>query len=123
MFRHPTTIAIFDDSAELRLIVAMVHCDAAATADVIIEYRTTDRCVALDARSPNRPATRATHDPATLLLALQSIRDHLDSTLLKPPELRNQDIVRFAPAANIDDDTFRRLASWYPTVARHVEAE
>jgi hypothetical protein len=123
VFRQPTTFAIFDSSAELRLIAALVECDSTHDAQVIFEYRTTDRCVALDAASPDQPTIRETHDPAGLLLALQLIRDHLDTTLLKPPELRARDLARFARAANIGDDTFRRLSSWYPTVARHVEAE
>jgi hypothetical protein len=59
-------------------------------------------------------------DPASLALALHLIRDHIDSTLLKPRDLRDMEIVEFASHAGLEEAAFRRLAVWEPEIAPYL---
>jgi hypothetical protein len=60
------------------------------------------------------------HDARGLFVALQLIRDHVDSALLKSRERRDADIAAFAASANLDSRHFRRLAAWYPQIEPHL---
>ena len=82
----------------------------------LITYRDWDMSVLVAPSSPNIPNRSVFHDPRGLLLAIQLIRDHLDSVLLQPRELRDRSIAQFAASSQLDQDQFRRLASWFPAV-------
>ncbi len=57
------------------------------------------------------------HAGASLLVAMQLIRDHLDSALLRPEDDRAHRIDEFASMANLRPNHFRRLAAWYSQIA------
>lgn len=54
------------------------------------------------------------HQVSELVVALEQIRDHLDSVLLRSGDERSRGISRLALASGLADDHFRRLAAWYP---------
>lgn len=58
------------------------------------------------------------HDASTVLFALQMIRDHLDSVILHPPELRTREIEEFASRADLSPEFFLELARWFPAIER-----
>jgi hypothetical protein len=66
--------------------------------------------------SPEPSKTRRSFDPVALVTAMRLIRDHLDSTSLKPRDLREKELAEFAAIAGLNVDTFRRLAMWQPQV-------
>jgi hypothetical protein len=85
----------------------------------LIQYTASSKVVTLNESSPNIPNLSAgslSHDPKNLLIAMQLIRYHLDSALLKPPDLRNAQIGLLAASADLDEDRFRRLASWFYSI-------
>jgi hypothetical protein len=87
----------------------------------LIAYQGTDYCVMLDSGSQYGVGGGIVHDATALLVSLQIIRDHLDTSLLKPAMLRDADLMRFASIAGVDQDQFRRLASWFPAIAKYAD--
>ena len=55
--------------------------------------------------------TSASH----LLRAAQLIRDHMESALLLPPDLRRARLSSFAAVSKQSHEAFSRLVSWFPT--------
>src|SRR6266496_3506416 len=86
----------------------------------LITYSDGNIHVVIDKSSPNIPTSQFVHDPKSLLNAMQLIRDHLDSALLMPPDLRNAQITRFAVLSSLDDDSFRRLAAWFASIESYL---
>jgi hypothetical protein len=62
------------------------------------------------------PTDTPRHSGASLLIAMQLIRDHIDSTILKPAEMRHRELDGFAQQAGVDADHFRRLTTWFPRI-------
>jgi hypothetical protein len=62
------------------------------------------------------PSATHKHSVASLLMAMQLIRDHLSSTLLKPAEMRHRELESFALQVDLDAEHFRRLAAWFPHI-------
>jgi hypothetical protein len=58
------------------------------------------------------PSEPHKHSAASLLMAMQLIRDHINSTLLKPREMRHRELATFALQAGFEPEHFRRLAAW-----------
>lgn len=66
------------------------------------------------------PSLRQSFEPASLVWALHLIHDHLDSTLLKVREVRDEEIAQFAGSVGLQDDVFRRLAAWEPQLSAYL---
>jgi hypothetical protein len=60
------------------------------------------------------------HDPVSLLLALQLLRDHLDSLTLHPVETRQHAIARQARDAGADETHYRSLMEWLPEILQFI---
>jgi hypothetical protein len=116
----PQLIQVIDNGGKLFLVVSLVKAKEITSSQCLITYVDEDICVIIDKSSPNIPTGQSVHDPKGLLIALQLIRDHLDSALLKPQDLRNAQIARYAALSSLDDDTFRRLATWFPAVESYL---
>lgn len=58
------------------------------------------------------PETPAVHDPVQIVRCLEVVRDRMDSLLLKPPELRLEDLSRLAMSLGIEVDRLRALDHW-----------
>ncbi len=116
----PRTIQIMDSWGKLFLAASLTEANETSNQQYLIMYRGKDIGLIIHESSPNIPIARYVHDLKSLLIALQLIRDHLDSALFKPPELRNAQIVRFAASSGLEDDRFRRLASWFPTISVYL---
>lgn len=56
------------------------------------------------------------HDPVSLLIAMELIRDHLDSPTLHPPALRRHAVTQQALEARIEDAHYLSLAAWFSEV-------
>src|SRR5262245_27667354 len=69
---------------------------------VVIEYPASHRYVAVLPLSRVEPRVTASHDAAEVLVALELIRDHLDSALLHPPTARDERIDSLAHQAHLD---------------------
>lgn len=119
----PQTIEVTDDVGRVFLLATLVETHQATDHSCLITYWDTPQSVVLDKASPNTPTGSTMHDPKGLLLALQLIRDHLDSVLLKPRDLRDQEIAEFAAAAGLQEEHFRRLASWFHTLTPYLRRE
>jgi hypothetical protein len=66
------------------------------------------------------PSLRQSFESASLVWALQLIHDHLDSTLLKVREVRDEEIAQFADSVGLQADVFRRLAAWEPQLSPYL---
>lgn len=98
----------------------VVHTQDIEKTPTLIRFYGTQYGVAADEDSPFIPQGHLLHHPANLLIALELIRDHIDSALFLPRELRDLEIKRMAAAAEIDDVHFRRLATWYPQIEKSM---
>lgn len=88
----------------------------------LIRFYGTQYGVVVNEDSPFLPHGRVVYRPVNYLIALELIRDHIDSTLLLPRELRDQEIGRMAATAEMDDVLFRRLATWYQQIESQVSS-
>jgi len=112
----PATIHIMDSWGKLFLVFSLIKANKFSHQDCSITYSNTDFCVIVDEASPSIPSTQFSHDPKSLLVALELIRNRLDDALLFPPELRNARIAQLAASSELEDDHFRKLALWYPVI-------
>ncbi len=117
---QPQLIQITDNWGKLFLVVSLVKADEITNPQYLITYSDGNIHVVIDKSSPNIPTSQFVHDPKSLLNAMQLIRDHLDSALLMPPDLRNAQITRFAVLSSLDDDSFRRLAAWFASIESYL---
>ena len=118
--RPPGRITVLDDLGKITLVGRLVTTGKESPEESLIMYTSASKAVVLDKSSPNIPKTRIARDPKGLLIALQQIRDHLDSLAFHPPELRRHMIGELARHSGFSGDHVLRLAQWYSAVSQFV---
>lgn len=115
-FEFPDQVSVSDSLGQQLLKGRLTHNGSgmAAKGQPAVQYEGWGYAVVLD------PAVKEliSHDPASLIAAMQWIRDHLDTALLKPSEMRDREVNDISRTSRLDPDHFRRLALWFPEVAK-----
>lgn len=106
---QPNTMQVADSWGKVFLVANQVEESNKNNEQILISYYELNLCVVSDKSSPTRPKDQFIHDFKSLLIALQFVRDYLDSVLIKPVELRNAEIEAFAASLGIESSYFRRL--------------
>lgn len=118
--RPPGIITVLDALGKIMLVARLVKTDKQSPEEGLITYKGASKTVALEKSSPDIPKTRIARDPIGLLIALQQIRDRVDSLVLHPPELRSHMIGQLARYSGLSRDQVLRLAQWYTAVSHFV---
>lgn len=118
--RTPGTITVLDDLGKITLVARLVTTGKEGPEGGLIVYKGASKAVVLDKSSPNIPKTRINRDPKGLLIALQQIRDRLDSLVFHPPKLRSHMIGELARYSGFSRDHMLRLAHWYTAVCQFL---
>jgi len=117
---RPQLILVSDDWNRPLYKASLIRLDNFPNYSPLISYSGTNLGVIADWLPPAGRSGDVNRDPAMLLVALQFIRDHMDSTLLSPKALRLSRISSFADHCSLDDDYFRRLASWLSAITPYL---
>jgi|HubBroStandDraft_4_1064222.scaffolds.fasta_scaffold186158_2 hypothetical protein len=117
----PREIQVLDSWGNLFIMASLLKSKDYYIQPSLIEYQMSDYVVVIDRSSPNIPSTQVIHNPRSLLIAMQLIRDELDSVLLDPPDLRNAQITSFSTTSEIGEEYFRRLITWFPAVEGYLK--
>lgn len=120
LITHPNKI-IVSDTGSKELFTFLLEEAIVSNVEMHIQYQDSGLALVLDSSSPNIPRRTFVHKFKSLILALQLIRDDLDTTFLKPLSLRTIEINRFAGMAQVEVDYFQRLSSWYPAIRAYVD--
>ena len=119
----PSKIRVYDRYDKVFLTASLVVDPETNGNPRLIEYQGTRYVVIADRESPftpNIPAPEG-HDVSSLLLALQLVRNHLDSVLFLPPSLRRRRISEFASSCGLSVEMFHRLSDWWEWISRYIE--
>jgi hypothetical protein len=118
--RPPGIITVSDALGGISLVAHLVTTGKKNPERSLIRYRGVPKAVELDESSPNTPKKRFSHDPIGLLIALQQIRDRIDSMVFHPPELRSHMIDEISRYSGFSRDHVLRLTLWYPAISHIV---
>lgn len=117
----PQGIEILDSQGQAWVIARIEKVGSVPAQKELIAYADANLVVVASEDSPNTPKFQVSHDVSSLLIALQLIRDHLDSALIMPKDMREERIRRFAASARLPEPHFRRLSIWFPAISSYLE--
>ena len=114
------TDAGFDvcDTWGKHLFSGTVSSTGTARNSIRIEFPDASKAVSVKRGGENEPITPVQHEACRLLVAMECIRDHLDSALLVNQSYRNEALGGMARSCGLDDSHFLRLCVWYDPVSR-----
>jgi hypothetical protein len=113
-------IEIADDWGKLLFLCAVARDGDPLEQCAQIDFLGTPISLAVTHFNEVTPKVRLRHDPWALIIALELITYHLDSALLKPRDLREDDLADFAIHAGLERGHFRRLCSWHSQILPHL---
>jgi len=116
----PSSISIADTLGRPVIRALLVSESLPSEQAPLIQYAGTSFRVNRAPDAPYMIHQQFTHNPADLLSAMQYLRDHLDSLLSLPPNLRASDFQRVAAGHQLEPDHLRRLALWLPALSRYL---
>lgn len=119
----PNTIQISDSWGKIFIEGFLSKDDVESIERPLIIYLDVDWIVRLGDSSPNKPRRSLVRDPISLVLALQFVRDYMDSTLILPRDMRDSEILRFVNSVQLDEDYFRRLSNWFSSIDPLLQVE
>ncbi len=109
------------EPADGLFLVGSVVTSGPAPGNYCLHYEGTGIYVSVDPASPTYPRGQFVRDPKGLLLALELIRDHLDSTLVLPPNLREARLRDWAELCGLEPNHFRKLSTWFPRIEQYLK--
>jgi hypothetical protein len=114
------SIEIADDWGKLLYLCEVVRDSESLEQGTQIDFLGTPISFLLTHRDGFAPKLKLRHDPWALISALELITYHLDSVLLKPRDLREDDLADFATRAGLERGHFRRLCSWHSQIVPYL---
>ncbi len=113
-------IEIADDWGKLLFLCKVARDGESLEQGTQIDFLGTSIHVLLIDRDGYAPKLKLRHSPWALISALELITYHLDSVLLKPRDLREDDLADFAMHAGLERGHFRRLCSWHSQILPYL---
>jgi hypothetical protein len=117
VFDQPNQIRVTSSAGDPLVNASLVKVDQANEDKISILYQDINLGVIIQPNLVTKIYPTAKHELRQLLLAAQFIRDHLDSTLFKPLELREAELEEVASLCEFDMEYFKRLCIWYSALA------
>ncbi len=120
LLNFPNYMKITDANDMFFLQAKLTHSYEDTKLVEIIKYRDLEYSVIVDKSSPYVPQMHLDHSFSHLLVALQLIRDHIDSVLLWPNEMRRKKFSNFAKTSGLEFNHFLNLSKWFSAISSFV---